>query len=311
MTRLGVDYSMSRPGVAALRAAGYTFACRYLAAGSSRTAAKALTRAEADELRAGGIDIVSNWEIAPGAALNGRAQGVSDAQRAAAAHAACGGPPDRPIYFSVDIDTVPANYPAIDAYFAGIISVLGLARTGVYGEYDLVAHCAAVHEVRWVWQTYAWSGRPTKWFAGANIRQVRNGITVNGADCDKDEAMTADFGQWGYKEANIVTAPAASGGDLGWAQAINRQNALTSVSKISVPLALDSGGKVTQWKTEDNPLMDADGSVIEGVRDLQASVAKLAAPSTPITVTQEQLNAAVAANIPALAAELAKHIKVS
>ncbi len=43
MTRPGVDYSTSRPGAAALKAAGYTFACRYLAAGSKKNAKKALT----------------------------------------------------------------------------------------------------------------------------------------------------------------------------------------------------------------------------------------------------------------------------
>lgn len=194
----GLDYSQSHPGVAAIRAAGYTFVCRYLS--NTTLPGKNLTLAEADALRAAGIAIVSNWEWSAGAALKGRAQGVQDARDAAAQAKACGMPDDRPIYFSVDIDTTPGNYAAIDAYFAGIISALGLARTGVYGEYDLVAHAAAVHEVRWVWQTYAWSGKPARWFAGAHIRQVQNGIKVGGADCDRDQAMVADYGQWGHIE---------------------------------------------------------------------------------------------------------------
>lgn len=224
MTRLGVDYSTSRPGAAALRAAGYTFACRYLAAGSKKTAAKALTKTEADGLRAGGIDVVSNWEIAERAALRGHPQGVADAKAAVEKHRACGGPSDRPIYFSVDFD-IPDFAPSSTdpraklgpaaQYFDGIVSVLGLNRTGVYGGYWAVSRLFDAHLIRWGWQAYAWSsaGHGTRantttvnlrgrsyWFdTRAQLRQIQNGINVNGADCDKDQAMADDFGQWGFK----------------------------------------------------------------------------------------------------------------
>lgn len=204
-TRFGVDYSMSRPGATALRAAGYTFACRYLAAGSASTAAKALTKAEADGLRASGVDLVSNWEISASAALKGRSQGVIDAQRAASLHTAFGGPAGRPIYFSVDFNATAAQQAAINAYFDGVASVLGLARTGAYGGYWVISRLFNAGKIRWGWQTYAWSGG--QWDSRAQLRQVQNGIKVNGADCDKDQAVTVDFGQWGATAITTTEVP--------------------------------------------------------------------------------------------------------
>src|SRR5262249_47280669 len=33
----------------------------------------------------------------------------------------------------------------------------------------------------------------------AQLRQVRNGVTILGVDCDIDQSMADDFGQWGYR----------------------------------------------------------------------------------------------------------------
>src|SRR5690348_1179506 len=55
----GVDYSWARPSPAHLKAEGYHFAARYL---SYDTTGKNITAAEANALRAAGIDVVSNWE---------------------------------------------------------------------------------------------------------------------------------------------------------------------------------------------------------------------------------------------------------
>ena len=50
-------------------------------------------------------------------------------------------------------------------------------------------------KITWGWQTYAWSGG--QWDSRAQLRQVQNGMTVDGAACDRDEAWASDFGQWG------------------------------------------------------------------------------------------------------------------
>jgi hypothetical protein len=212
MEVLGLDMAWDRPSPAEIVAAGYVFVCRYV--GEDRTG-KDVTRAEAEALTKAGLAIVTNYEYAPGGYLRGYDEGRRVAKLADVQHRAAGGPPDRPIYFSVDRDVVtPADFAAAGEYFRGINDEIGLARTGVYGEYDVVANLARYGRARWYWQTYAWSGSPTRWFPGAHIRQVRNGIHIAGHDVDEDVAQAADFGQWTIGEqpmtpqdrADLVTA---------------------------------------------------------------------------------------------------------
>lgn len=189
-TRYGVDYSFARPSPASLAADGFTFAVRYF----SHDSGKNLTASEARALIAAGLDVVSNWESTAESALGGHAQGVADAQAADAQHRAVGAPASRPIYFSVDFDATPGQQAAINAYFDGVASVIGRERTGAYGGYYVIKRLFDAGKITWGWQTYAWSGG--QWDPRAQLRQIQNGIL--GGSCDKDQAMTADFGQWGH-----------------------------------------------------------------------------------------------------------------
>ncbi|MBO0870114.1 MAG: DUF1906 domain-containing protein [Micromonosporaceae bacterium] len=198
----GVDYSWGRPRPSALLAAGYTFACRYL---SFNTNGKNLTRSEAEALTAAGLDIVCNWEYQPSEALNGYNQGVTNAREAIRQALICGMPSRRPIYFSVDFDAQPADQTAINAYFDGVASVLGVAQTGAYGGINVIGRLFDAGKITWGWQTSAWSAG--QWDARAQLRQVQYGITVDGAGCDRDEGWAADFGQWN----NLSPYPPAVG----------------------------------------------------------------------------------------------------
>ncbi|WP_245602071.1 DUF1906 domain-containing protein [Hamadaea tsunoensis] len=189
--RLGIDYSSGRPRPGQVAAAGYSFVCRYL----SYSASKNLTKSEADALRAAGLDIVVVWETTAQRALDGSAAGAADATEAHRQAVACGMPATRPIYFAVDFDASTSQQTAINAYFDGVASVLGRGRTGVYGGYGVTSRLFNAGKITWGWQTYAWSGG--SWDARAQLRQTLNGITVDGASCDRDEAHAADFGQWG------------------------------------------------------------------------------------------------------------------
>jgi hypothetical protein len=192
--RCGLDFAWSRPGVDAILAGGFTFVLRYLSYDAS---GKNLTRKEADTYLAHNVDVVSNWEYAIDAALNGYGQGVRDATEGQRQHLACGGDPDAPIYFSVDFDATAGQQGAIDAYLGGCASVIGASRVGVYGGYWVVKRCLDNGSAVWGWQTRAWSGEPTLWDPRAAIRQVQNGVTVGGgADCDINTTDVANFGQW-------------------------------------------------------------------------------------------------------------------
>lgn len=215
----GVDYSGGLPGGAAIAAAGYGFACRYVFDGSPSLPNKLLTAAEASDLQAHGVDVVSNWESTANAALNGFNQGASDAQGANVNHLAAGGPPDRPIYFSVDFDEAASQDPAIDAYFQGVASVIGLARTGAYGGYWVISRLFNAGLITYGWQTEAWSGDPAGLAPAGpdgdyldprvNIlqRNAAGFVNIGGVQCDVDVAYTADYGQWGYSGggAPVVT----------------------------------------------------------------------------------------------------------
>jgi hypothetical protein len=116
-------------------------------------------------------------------------------------------PSDRPIYFSVDFNATAAQLPAIADYFHGVATVLGLDRVGVYGGFNVIEYLAIIDAARWFWQTYAWSGG--NWSIRAHIRQVRNGVSFQGADIDLDTAMESDYGQWmvGVEPGPIVNPP--------------------------------------------------------------------------------------------------------
>lgn len=209
----GVDYAWSKPILTGL-GQDVKFVVRYLSYDHS---GKNLTPGEAAQLCSAGLSIVSNWEYGPDAAKLGFNQGRADAAEACAQHAACGGPADRPIYFSVDFD-VPDYAPGsgdpyvklgpIADYFRGIASVIGLERTGAYGGYWLISRLFAANLIDWGWQTYAWSGG--RWEPRAQLRQVENGVQLGGADVDRDQAQGPDFGQWTVTSAP-PPAPAPQG----------------------------------------------------------------------------------------------------
>lgn len=196
--RLGLDYAAGRPGGAAIAAAGFDFVVRYLSDGGPGLPGKQLRPDEADDLRANGIDIVSNWETTANRMLDGYDAGAADAESALAQVLNCGGRTDRPIYFSADFDTTPEQQTALNDYLQGAGSVLLPGNVGIYGGYWSVSRALDAGVAAWAWQTDAWSGGNRD--PRANLHQ-RIGFTwVDGVQCDVNEALTKDFGQWSIPE---------------------------------------------------------------------------------------------------------------
>lgn len=191
----GFDY-VSGPPTDVLKASGVTFVCRYLSEVNRLTVRKILTASEAKTLSQAGISIVSNYEWYANRALEGHASGVADAQIADEQHKACGGPSNKPIYFSVDCDCTGEQTAE---YFRGVASVLGLERTGAYGSYRVIKYLLDNNLIKYAWQTYAWSGGA--WDSRANIKQYRNGVNLAGHSVDYDESTGSDFGQWQQGES--------------------------------------------------------------------------------------------------------------
>jgi hypothetical protein len=264
-TQVGVDYSFARPSPAGIRAAGYTFACRYLSDDSTKN----LSSSEVQALRAAGVDVVANWENAATDALSGYATGVSDAQTADSQANADGIPAGRPIYFSVDFDATPEQQTAINSYFDGVVSVIGLARAGAYGGYYVIQRLFDAGKITWGWQTYAWSGG--QWDARAQLRQVDNGVTVAGGSCDVDDAVAADFGQWGYV-APVVPGvrgyldSAACTAIAGWAQDQSAPNTVIPADMyFDAPAGQTGSGAMRVQANISRPdLCTAIGSCVHG-----------------------------------------------
>ncbi len=187
----GCDYSFARPAPSSLVSMGYKFVCRYLSGDPG--GGKDLTASEQSSLEAAGIDIVLNWETTGTDATNGYSAGVSDATAAKSEAESLGQPSNRPIYFSIDFDAQSSDAASINAYFQGVASVIGLARTGVYGGYYIVNELFGAGLVTWAWQTYAWSNGA--WDSRAQLRQTLNGVDNN--QLDDDTGMVPDFGQYG------------------------------------------------------------------------------------------------------------------
>lgn len=194
---VGVDEAWDRATVPQLQAYGATFVARYV---SEDTTGKNLTLAEANAYRAGGIAIVTLYEYWPADFRQGYAEGQRVAQLADRLHRACGGDATAPIYFAVDVQVDvndPAQWGALVAYCQGLASVLGLARVGVYAEYDVIRRLFDLALITYGFQTYAWSSG--QWDPRAQLRQVANGVILAGHDVDRDESWSGDFGQWGVE----------------------------------------------------------------------------------------------------------------
>jgi len=295
----GVDYAFSRPSAAALVAAGKKFAVRYGGPGSS---SKQLDAVELAALRGHGIAVVANAEGAAGG-FRGTTAGRSWARQAEDHFGALGMPSDRPIYFSVDWDAGPSDWASIDAAFGGAAGVIGAARVGVYGGFDTIAHCVNAGTARWFWQTYAWSNG--KWHPRCHLQQYRNGVTIDGGDCDLDRAMVADYGQWNFKEEVPDMELTDKYGDQAWP---NRTvaNRLKDDAMLRDVLWGDATGAKVANLNPNSPLgkliavpdqLAAFGSRLTA---LEAAVTALQGGEQPV-ITKEQLQAAFVAALEELA----------
>lgn len=186
----GVDYSSGTPGGAALQAAGKAFAARYL----SRYTAKVITADEATDLHQHGIAIVLVFEDGAERMLGGYDAGHLDAQFARHQADQIGAPADQVIYFAADWDVSPGEMPTVIRYLQGAAGVLGSGSVGVYGGINTVRAALDTANVRYAWQTTAWSYG--QWDSRAQLQQRGGNAEIGGVDCDLDDAVTADYGQW-------------------------------------------------------------------------------------------------------------------
>lgn len=169
---------------------GSHFAFRY----SSHQEGKAITKAEYMDNTDADIATVVVFEDGAGNALLGYDQGRNDALFADQQTRAAGRPSGRPLYFAVDEDVTDLD--RLDAYFAGVATVMGKDYCGPYGSAPVCAHFFA-QGFKWGAQTCAWSEGEID--SKAQIYQYAINMTIQGYSIDYDRAYYEDYGQWGYK----------------------------------------------------------------------------------------------------------------
>jgi hypothetical protein len=187
---LGFDYT-ARIDPAALKAAGCSVAFRYTMP-QTPFWTKALRNAEAAELLAAGIPIVSNFESTADRMRSGAQGGHDDAVNLLANWAALGAPKGLKGWFSADWDVQPTEVATCLAYLAAAAAVLGGTQfVGVYGGYRMVK--AAADAGYGIWQTTAWSYG--QWDPRAAVRQTGEQKVVGGVSVDVNEIL--DLGALG------------------------------------------------------------------------------------------------------------------
>lgn len=187
-----VDYSFGRPtSPQALRAQGINLVMRYL---SPPPNGKNLSRTEAQGLLSAGLGILLGWETTANRALSSRPAGLWDGKDAADLAESLGAPHGLTIYYAVDFDTNPSQYPTIAEYFRGV-GTDKRYRVGIYGEADVIEAMHKLGVVTSEWQTYAWSrGRLSP---EADFYQYLNGQTVAGVTVDFDRIIHPEaLGAW-------------------------------------------------------------------------------------------------------------------
>ncbi len=201
MTDYALDYSAGWPQPAAVKAAGYLGAIRYIGFPGRP---KCIGQAEYDAFTRAGLGVALVYENQAGDILGGREAG-RPAARTALAHATGIGFPvaTRPIYYACDTDVVTAaQFAAVLDYLRGAGEVHGgPGRVGVYGEADVIERAAAAGVAAWFWQTKAWSHGIVS--DHDHLLQVLGQVTVGGVTCDRNEIHRPDWGQAG---ANLEVA---------------------------------------------------------------------------------------------------------
>lgn len=233
----GLDYAGGAISGADLVAAGKSFVCRYVSDGGSGLPGKLLQPAEFQDLCANGIAVVFNWETTSTMMLGGAGQGASDAAAALGYIRSLPGMQSATpvVYFSADFDATPAQQTPINAYLHAAAQVLGGPQyVGIYGGYWPLSRALDAGACKYGWQTEAWSGGNID--SRVNIMQ-RNNLgyqTIDGVQCDINEAHTDDYGQYtspgggpvAEDISNLIldqlAGPVLPNGARGWPQLGNR-----------------------------------------------------------------------------------------
>ncbi|GAA4667885.1 DUF1906 domain-containing protein [Gordonia humi] len=197
-----LDYAVGVPSAAAVRGAGHRGVIRYVSdrrPGAEFMTGKPLLRAEADQMRAAGLAVVSCYQFGKAETadwLGGFAAGLEHARRGDELHRQAGGPVSAPIYASIDDDpSAEQFYLRIAPYLAGWNAVVGPGRVGLYANAPTIQRAASLGLATRFWQ-HGW-GTPAGYVhPAAHLRQLPGQSRVGGVEVDVNTILKPEFGAW-------------------------------------------------------------------------------------------------------------------
>lgn len=215
-----LDYAGGVPSAAAIKRAGFQGAVRYVSArrpGAEWMKAKPLLVTESRRLQAAGLEIVSCYQFGKDATADwkgGAESGRLHSELGMQLHVGAGGPRGVPIYACIDDNPTRKQFtdqiaPYLRAW-AGHMNSQGM-KLGVYGNHNVVEWCRQEHIGTHFWM-HDW-GSGGRIHPATNIHQlpVRQGTRVDGIECDINDVMKSEYGQWsaaGGVQDPGATAPA-------------------------------------------------------------------------------------------------------
>lgn len=197
----GIDTAakISARAAKTLRSEGISFAARYLVPNTGGTAWKALTAAEAKDIRDAGLAIMPIWETYAARIKEGAKAGTEDGRTARKLASGMSLPAGTAIYFAADYNVPAADYDAVEAYLRAARNEVGAYRVGLYGHENVVeAMCS--RGFNYFWQCVAWSNMFSnaarviqyEWQGGPNAAALAGKV---GFAVDLDSADSLD-GMW-------------------------------------------------------------------------------------------------------------------
>ncbi len=199
-----LDFSAALIEPQAIKDAGYAGVIGYFSASrpGASFGAKPLPQEYCDRLRTAGLEIVSNYQFGKGPTADWRGGydgGSRHAEIAARFHEQAGGPATVPIYAPVDDNPTLDEWNSLIAPFLrGWASVLGIERTGMYGNARCIDWALEDQVAQWFWQ-HNWSGDPSinGDHPAAHLHQVEiDKRRLGGIGVDVNDILKPNYGQW-------------------------------------------------------------------------------------------------------------------
>ncbi|MCE5289574.1 MAG: DUF1906 domain-containing protein [Nocardiaceae bacterium] len=197
-----IDYAGGVPSAAAIAAAGFKGAIRYVSdrrPGAEWMVGKPMLQTEAQALQAAGLAVVSCYQFGKGDTSDWRGgydAGIKHAKRGLELHLAAGGPKNKPIYMSIDDNPTFDEFETLIAPFLkGCQEVLGKNLTGVYANAPTIGWAADAGFGTYFWQ-HNWGSNGVV-HPAAHIHQYEiDKFTVDGVGVDRNKILKADYGRW-------------------------------------------------------------------------------------------------------------------